>query len=83
MFSSKECSFGGYVLLIFGEQVASFMILGSKIILSHCCFFGETSLLCVVYDKSFLAINLFLMWNLEVNKWHYKIKSWQSNAKQS
>jgi len=81
MFSSKECSFGGYVLLIFGEQVASFMILGSKIILSS--FFGETSLLCVVYDKSFLARNLFLMWNLEANKWHYKIKSWQSNAKQS
>jgi len=23
------------------------------------------------------------MWNLKVNKWHYKIKSWQPNAKQS
>jgi hypothetical protein len=59
------------------------MILGSKIILSHHCFFGETSLQYVVYDIKFLAINLFFMWNLEANKWHYKIKSWQPNAKQS
>jgi hypothetical protein len=59
------------------------MFLGSKLILSHHWVFGETSLLYVVYDKSFLVINLFFMWNLEANKWHYKIKSWQPNAKQS
>jgi hypothetical protein len=30
-----------------------------------------------------LATSLFLMWNLKVNKWKYKVKIWRPNEKQS